>query len=165
MKNRVAVFSSLLVFPVLAASMLTAPISVGAAETSKKAVKPRVITVELSALAYKPNVIRVSKNESVQFKFVNKTNAPHEALIGSTAEQVKHAKEMKAMAKEMAGDSTHMDHSAQNGKGYVLIKANSVKTLNYKFGKAGRTTIGCHQPGHWEGGMKITVLVQEKTVG
>jgi uncharacterized cupredoxin-like copper-binding protein len=156
----------------VAVAMCVAPgvVRVSAAEpakkAAKKAAKPRVITIEMAPLAYKPNVVRVAANEFVQFKFVNKTNAPHEALVGDTAAQVKHAKEMKAMAKAMAeGDSMDMSHSGHNTKEFVSIKANSTATLNYKFGKAGRTMIGCHQPGHWEGGMKITVLVQEKSVG
>jgi uncharacterized cupredoxin-like copper-binding protein len=163
MKIRSVAVSSF-VGAVAAASVFVVPSVGGAAESAKKAAKPRVITIEMAPLAYKPNVVRVAANESVQFKFVNKTIAPHEALIGDTAAQVKHAKEMKAKA--MAdGDSMDMSHSAHNSKEFVLIKANSTATLNYKFGKAGRTMIGCHQPGHWEGGMKITVLVQEKSVG
>jgi uncharacterized cupredoxin-like copper-binding protein len=133
------------------------------AKVKNAATKPRVIDVEMSAIAYKPNVIRVAANETVQFRFVNNTVAPHEALIGDTKAQIKHAKEMKAAAKE--GTDAHAGHDMKSAKGYILVKAKSTKMLTYTFGKPGRLTIGCHQPGHWESGMKLTVLVQPKTLG
>jgi uncharacterized cupredoxin-like copper-binding protein len=151
-----------------AASALVVPVGSQAAEPAKKAktgntAKPRVIEIQMAAIAYEPNVIRVTANETVQFRFVNDTVAPHEALFGDAKAQEKHAKEMKAAAAE--GTDAHAGHGNHSMKGYLLVKPKSTKTISYKFGKPGRLTIGCHQPGHWESGMKLTVLVQPKTIG
>jgi uncharacterized cupredoxin-like copper-binding protein len=159
---------------VAAAAASVVPVVSQAAEPAKnaktgktantgKTAKPRVIEIQMAAIAYEPNVIRVTANETVQFRFVNNTVAPHEALFGDAKAQEKHAKEMKAAAAE--GTDAHAGHGKHSMKGYLLVKPKSTKTISYTFGKAGRLTIGCHQPGHWESGMKLTVLVQPKTIG
>ncbi len=145
---------------VVGASSVVAPVADAASKSNSKA-GVRTIDVEMLANAYKPTLIKVGVGETVNFRFVNTTVAPHEALIGDMNAQIKHAKEMKAMAKEGGTRSEHMDHAPS--KGYVLVKAKSTKTMSYKFTKAGRLLIGCHQPGHWEGGMKLTLVIAPKS--
>ncbi len=132
-----------------------------AAKTKDSKPQVRTVDVEMMANAFKPTLIRIGVNETIQFRFINKTVAPHEALIGDTDVQIKHAKEMKAVT---SAGSDHMDHMNSSTKGYVLVKPKSTKTLSYRFTKEGRLLIGCHQPGHWEGGMKLTLVVQPKSV-
>lgn len=145
---------------VVGSSPLFSPVAHGATKSNSKA-QVRTIDVEMLANAYKPTLIKVSVGETVNFRFVNTTVAPHEALIGDMNAQIKHAKEMKAMAKEDNKHGDDMDHGPS--KGYVLVKAKSTKTMSYKFSKAGRLLIGCHQPGHWEGGMKLTLAIAPKS--
>lgn len=135
-----------------------------ASKTSASKTNVRTIDVEMFANSFKPNVVRVAANETIQFRFINNTVAPHEALIGDMDDQIKHAKEMQALAKDGVDHGDHMDHGDGPIKGYVLVKAKSTKTLSYRFAKPGRLLIGCHQPGHWEGGMKLALVVQPKSV-
>lgn len=140
---------------------IASPVASGAASkavtTSTKLAKgkkitPRVIEVEMLATAYSPKVVRVKSKETVTFRFMNKGVAAHEALVGDLDSQLDHAKEMKA-------GGEHAAHEMPKSPGYILVKAKSSKTLTYTFGKPGRTLIGCHQPGHWESGMKLQVVI------
>ena len=135
------------------APVLVTPISIAGA--ASKPVTSRTITIEMQGIAYKPAVIRVKARETVVLRFVNNTNTPHEALVGDTDAQIVHARAMEALAE--AGATGRMTHSPKN---YVFSKPHSTVTLRYTFGQAGRTAIGCHQPGHWKSGMRIVVLIK-----
>ena len=100
---------------------------------------------------FTPKNISAKAGESVTFKFVNDGQMTHEAYIGSEKDQEGHASEM------MGGDGGHsMDMS---GDGVVTVKPGQDATLTKEFTEAGTMVIGCHQPGHWESGMKATVTV------
>ena len=75
----------------------------------------------------------------------------HEAYIGSGTDQDDHAAEM------MKGDDGHSMHMA--GDDLVTVEPGKDAELTTTFDRAGTVVIGCHQPGHWESGMKATVTV------
>jgi len=111
----------------------------------------RTVTVTMTDNAYTPKNISAKAGESVTFKFVNDGQMTHEAYIGSEKDQEGHASEM------MGSDGGHsMDMS---GDGVVTVKPGKDATLTKEFTEAGTMVIGCHQPGHWESGMKATVTV------
>lgn len=120
--------------------------------TSNQATKgDRTVTVSMTDNAYAPKNISAKAGESVTFKFVNDGQMTHEAYIGSEKDQDDHATEM------MGGDSGHsMD---MNDKGVVTVKPGKDATLTKTFDETGTVIIGCHQPGHWESGMKATVTI------
>ena len=111
----------------------------------------RTVTVTMSDNAYTPKNISAKAGESVTFKFVNDGQMTHEAYIGSEKDQEDHAAEM------MGGDGGHSMN--MSGDGVVTVKRGQDATLTQTFDESGTVVIGCHQPGHWESGMKATVTV------
>ena len=112
----------------------------------------RVVTVDMQAIRYSTKLITVKAGEVVDLRFRNTSTLTHEALIGDEKVQLEHEKMMAAMNMEQ-GDTKTM----------VTVKAGATKTLRYTFAKAGRTVIGCHEPGHYGSGMKLTVSSQPNT--
>lgn len=113
--------------------------------------RDRTVTVTMTDNAYTPKNISAKAGESVTFKFVNDGQMTHEAYIGSEKDQEDHASEM------MGGDGGHSMN--MSGDGVVTVKPGGDATLTKEFTEAGTMVIGCHQPGHWESGMKATVTV------
>ena len=54
-----------------------------------------------------------------------------------------------------AGDGMHHGDTTE----VVTLKAGETGTVSHTFDKAGTFLIACHQPGHYAGGMKATVVV------
>ena len=115
-------------------------------------VRVRVVTVDMQAIRYSTKLITVKAGELVDLRFRNTSTLTHEALIGDEKVQAEHEKMRAAMNMEQ-GDTKTM----------VTVKAGATKTLRYTFAKAGRTVIGCHEPGHYGSGMKLTVIIQPNT--
>lgn len=123
---------------------------------SATAVKPRIIDIEMGPIAYAPKTIRVKAGEPVRLRFHNGSNVGHEAVIGDAKTQNNHEKMMKAM--KVTGDAHDMA-----GPDYAFAAPGKTVTLDYTFKTSGRTTIGCHQPGHFASGMRIAVSIDPKT--
>jgi uncharacterized cupredoxin-like copper-binding protein len=121
----------------------------------------RTVTVTMTDNAFAPENISAKAGETVAFEFVNDGHTVHEAYIGTEEDQEDHAAEM------MGGDSSHsMDtdggdgHSmGMGGDDVVTVKPGEDAVVTKEFTEAGTMVIGCHQPGHWESGMKATVTV------
>ena len=111
----------------------------------------RSVTVTMTDNAYAPTRIEAKAGETVTFRFVNDGQATHEAYIGSQTDQEDHAAEM------MTGDDGHAMHMA--GGDLVTVEPGQDAELNATFDQPGTVVIGCHQPGHWESGMRATVTV------
>ena len=110
----------------------------------------RTIGLTLVDSIYQPaTAIRVRKGDTVKFVLRNRGKLPHEALIGTVAEQAAHEKEMKAMGSMVM-------HDTDRG---VTVKAGATKTLTRTFDKAGKFEIACHQPNHYKAGMKVSIIV------
>jgi uncharacterized cupredoxin-like copper-binding protein len=108
------------------------------------------ITVRMTDNAYSPASFDVARGETVTFEFVNDGRMTHEAFIGDQQAQEDHATEMKA------GD----DHSMHmGGDEVVTVEPGASGSTTRTFDEGGTVVIGCHQPGHWESGMKATVDV------
>lgn len=120
--------------------------------TSNQATKgDRTVTITMTDNAYTPTNISAKAGESVTFKFVNDGQMTHEAYIGSEKDQENHAAEMTG------GDGGHSMN--MNDDGVVTVKPGDDATLTRTFDDSGTVIIGCHQPGHWESGMKATVTI------
>ena len=80
----------------------------------------------------------------------NTGRAVHDAVLGDEAAQAKHEGEMSGSAMgEMSGPDS--DTTVQPGQ---------IATLTQTFTTAGSTIIGCHEPGHYKAGMRLTVRVK-----
>ena len=107
----------------------------------------RTIDVEMRDIAYSPTTVDVRVGETVRFNFKNTGQVEHDAFIGDAAAQDAHEKQMRE-GHDHGGDPNAL--SVQPGKS---------ASLTHTFDKAGQVLIGCHEPGHYLGGMRITVNV------
>lgn len=110
----------------------------------------QTITVQMTDNQYSPTSFDVEQGETVTFEFVNEGQMTHEAYIGDKRAQEDHAAEM------MGDDGHSMD---MGNDGTVTVEPGDTETMSYTFDETGTMVIGCHQPGHWESGMKATVNV------
>jgi len=127
----------------------------------------RTITVTMKDNTFTPGKVTAEAGETIAFLFVNEGASTHEAYLGSEAEQEEHAEEMAASSTthsmDMGSDATGggADHSMHMGGGdMATVAPGNTVSLTHTFDEAGTMVIGCHQPGHWEAGMKATVEVR-----
>ncbi len=103
----------------------------------------------MANLKFDPDQISVKTGETVRFMFHNQDTLVHEAVIGTASEQDAHEKEMVAMG----------DMPMQNTATEISVDPGTTGQLTYTFKSPGQLFIGCHQPGHYAAGMKITINV------
>lgn len=110
----------------------------------------RAIEVEAhDDLTFSPAMVDVAAGETVTFVVTNTGVAVHEFTLGDAAAQHEHATEMGEAAGQMAHDEPNS----------VSLGAGETKELTWHFPAAGKVLYGCHEPGHYAGGMvgQITV--------
>lgn len=118
-------------------------------------VGPEARVVELTITAdarFSPDRIPVKTGETIRFVVDNPTAANHELFIGSAAEQtMHHAAHLGLPPAEQAGVSHY---------GYgIFLPAYGDGVIEYHFATPGEVLLGCHLPGHYEGGHVATVIV------
>jgi uncharacterized cupredoxin-like copper-binding protein len=118
----------------------------------------RSFAVEMKDTAYTPDRVTVARGEEVRFSFVNHGKVRHEAYVGSPAEQAEHEKQMGMAAGSGGG---HDGHGAMAGgdAAKVTVKPGKRGEITYRFAQPGTYEVGCHEPGHYVAGMKLTVDV------
>ncbi|HEU4867928.1 MAG TPA: cupredoxin domain-containing protein [Actinomycetota bacterium] len=110
----------------------------------------RVVEVSMKDNAFDPNSLSVKSGETVTFKFTNDGAVDHDAFIGGADAQEEHGESM---------DSGEMEgHNMDDGDSLLLEPGKSGE-LTHTFEDSGEVLIGCHQPGHYEAGMKSTITV------
>jgi uncharacterized cupredoxin-like copper-binding protein len=114
--------------------------------------RERIIELTMEGMRFIPDRIEVELGETVRFVVQNPDLIPHEVLIGSEAEQLEHH---DAHASAPPADQANVPHY-----GYGLyVPARGTGQFVYRFDSPGEVMIGCHLPGHWEAGMKATIVV------
>ena len=116
----------------------------------------RPVEVAMVDIDFKPKTIEVAKGEEVQFTFTNDGKIRHEAYIGTPEDQADHEKEMAEAGQDSGG---HDAHGGDAGNNKITVDPGETGDLTYRFDEAGTYEIGCHEPGHYAAGMKITVNV------
>ena len=126
------------------------------ATTTSTVVDDGTTTVEviMTDMAFTPTMVQMKAGETVRFRFRNDGQAIHEAVIGDEAFQEEHAVEMTAMAT----DGNSMGHDAEEAAPLIVMPGETGEMI-YTATVAGSLLIGCHQPGHWDAGMKATLDV------
>jgi uncharacterized cupredoxin-like copper-binding protein len=109
---------------------------------------PRTVEIEMRDIAFAPDRITVPAGEEVRLVFRNTGKVDHDAFIGDEIAQVDHEEEMAS------GDSD-MRHGDDGDA--VTVEPGETGTLTHTFEAGEEVLIGCHQPGHYDGGMKMTV--------
>jgi uncharacterized cupredoxin-like copper-binding protein len=122
----------------------------GVGEPADTADADRTIAVTtLDAMAYDPPTIVVGPGETITFAVTNTGAAVHEFTLGDQAMQDEHAEEMAEMGAGMAHD----------GPNSISLQPGETKELTWRFGEAGTVMYACHQPGHYQAGMRGGITV------
>jgi uncharacterized cupredoxin-like copper-binding protein len=108
----------------------------------------RTIEIEMRDIAFAPTAVDVRPGEKVRFVFTNTGQVTHDAFLGDAAAQERHEREMR---------EGHGGHG--QGAAAVTLAPGKKGQLTYTFDRPGQLLIGCHQPGHWTGGMKAAITV------
>ena len=108
----------------------------------------RVIEVRMmDDLRFDPDQLDVQVGEMVRFELVNDGQVTHEFLIGDEQAQAEYADEM--------ADGGHAAHAGET------VDPGQTVSFDYTFDQAGELLAGCHEPGHYDGGMVATITVRE----
>jgi uncharacterized cupredoxin-like copper-binding protein len=113
-------------------------------------------TVEVSAsddMRFAPGKLRVKQGETIRFVVKNVGRVTHEFSIGDRASQRAHALMMQSMP-----DMKHGDDPAT-----ISVEPGRSRVIVWKFdGKpASPLEIACHEPGHYEAGMRMAVVLRK----
>jgi uncharacterized cupredoxin-like copper-binding protein len=137
----------------VAGSPTAAPSSVAGAAVGEPASSAEASrTIEVTArdsMAFEPGSIQVSAGEVVTFVVTNAGQAAHEFTLGDEAMQSEHA---EAMAHMPPG----VHHELPNS---LSLAPGETKQLNWRFGAAGMLEFACHEPGHYDAGMRGPITV------
>jgi uncharacterized cupredoxin-like copper-binding protein len=104
---------------------------------------PRLVEVAMNdQLMFIPDQISVTRGETVKFLLTNEGTAVHEFAVGP---------------------SDKVDADEVDGK--LVVEADEIdghhlKTVTYTFDGAGPYSFACHEPGHFEAGMRGTILLR-----
>jgi uncharacterized cupredoxin-like copper-binding protein len=113
----------------------------------------RVVEIAMTdgpgTMAYKPERIEVRKGEQIKLRLKNIGMVDHEFLIDSFENNAKHKKEMEK--------NPEMEHDEPNG---ARVKPDATAEILWRFTKAGTFEFACLIPGHYETGMKGTIVVK-----
>lgn len=110
----------------------------------------RAVRIEMRDNRFVPDSVTVSAGETIRFEFTNDGSVTHDAFIGDATAQSDHEAEM--------GDTGghDMDGHDMGDQDAVTVEAGKTGTLTHRFRDGDDVLIGCHQPGHYDGGMKLT---------
>lgn len=105
----------------------------------------RTVDVEMVDIAFRPTKLAVAKGETVTFRFTNTGKVVHDASIGDPG-----------MQRDREAEKARAGHAEESS---LTLDPGRSGDLTYTFEEAGPVEIGCHQPGHYEAGMAIQVIV------
>lgn len=112
--------------------------------------QPRTIAVSMTdELRFEPASFTVQAGETVRFVVSNEGQVVHEFLIGDEEDQARFEGEM--------GEMDGIEHDSEAG---VSVQPGSEEEFNYIFAVAGELLAGCHEPGHFAGGMVATLSIE-----
>ena len=114
------------------------------------------VEVDMVDIAFEPDTLEVTRGETVRFVFTNTGEVAHDAFIGDEDDQAGHEAEMREADDDEGHDGGHGDDEAENA---VTVEPGDTGELTYTFDEAGTLEVGCHQPDHYDAGMKIEVEV------
>ena len=101
-------------------------------------------------LRFEPDAFSIAVGETVRFEVTNEGQSAHEFLIGDLAAQ-------EDFEAEMADGGMH--HETDAG---VRLDPGQTDSFEYTFdAEAGDLLAGCHEPGHYDGGMVATITVTD----
>lgn len=97
------------------------------------------------ALRMEPAAMAVKAGQVVTFVVTNSGAIPHEFYLGNQDAQDAHEQAMTAGGMSL--------HEADG----IVLKPGETRELVHTFATAGAFLAGCHEPGHYAGGMKAAI--------
>ncbi len=113
----------------------------------------RTVEVTMADNRFEPATLTVARGEEVKFVLRNAGTVVHDAYVGDAEAQAEHEADMRGSG------GGHDAHGGNGGAGAITVEPGKAGTLTHTFDEAGEIEIGCHEPGHYAGGMKIAVVV------
>lgn len=128
---------------------------------TQTAAASRTVEIAMTDNAFTPTVIDAKKGETIRFRFTNNGKTRHEAIVGDEATQMHHHDDMMAaVGTTVAGGHGPMGGGhGPNTDGAITVEPGMSGELTHMFDADGPVFIGCHEPGHWEAGMKATIAI------
>lgn len=106
----------------------------------------RTIAIEaLDSLEFDPEAVEVESGDVVTFVVTNAGEQDHEFVLGDEEFQSAH---------EEAMGSGDMGHGGGMG---IELEPGETREITWRFSEPGRVLFGCHEPGHYDGGMVGTI--------
>jgi len=125
--------------------------SAGEPGNSKK--PARIVKVTMregdGTMLYEPEKLQVRRGEQIRFVITNAGELPHEFVLASTADNLKHA--------ELMQKYPDMEHDDPNGK---TVQPKGTAEILWRFSKRGEFEFACLIPGHREAGMTGKIIVK-----
>lgn len=113
----------------------------------------RTVQIDMSDNVFEPDTVDVTRGETVRFVFTNTGAIAHEAFVGDAAAQDDH--EMSMGNSDSAMDHGHGDDESDG----ITVDPGDTGELTHTFDGSGTLQIGCHEPGHYASGMKLSIDV------
>lgn len=125
--------------------------SAGEPGNPKKPARTVVVTMREGdgKMMFIPSRFEIKRGEQIRFKLRNVGELEHEFVLATTAENIKHAKQM--------AKNPEMEHDDPNARRVEPKKADDIV---WRFTKRGTFEYGCLIPGHREAGMIGTIVVK-----
>lgn len=128
--------------------MAVAVVACAPSPSAPSAVREVAVTMS-DELRFEPDAITVAAGETIRFVVHNAGAVDHEFLIGDEEAQAEYAAEMAD-----GHDDRHV------GGAGVALEPGQTGEVTYTFAEPGELLIGCHEPGHYDGGMVGRITVQ-----
>ena len=112
----------------------------------------RVVEIDMVDTAFEPERLDVRAGETIRFVFTNTGEVAHDAFVGDEVAQADHEAEMREAEDGHGGHGDESDDA-------VTVEPGDSAELTHTFDEPGTLEIGCHQPGHYESGMVLTLDV------
>lgn len=110
----------------------------------------RTVRVDMTdTMRFTPAQISVQPGETIRFELVNSGQVRHEMTLGTPADLVAHAEQMRR--------HPEMEHADANA---VTVDPGQRGEIVWRFTRAGAVEFACLQPGHFEAGMRGAVQVR-----
>lgn len=114
----------------------------------KSDAESEILVVASDELTFDPATIEVKAGEVVTFIVRNEGTDDHEFVLGDETYQDTHEKDMAEGGHHMA----EMENA-------VTVAPGETGELTWRFTESGTVLYGCHEPGHYDGGMVGTIEV------
>lgn len=100
-------------------------------------------------MRFVPQRLQVRRGDTIRLRVVNRGRVMHELVIGTEEELARHAALMRKNP-DMEHDAPYMAHVAPAKRGEIL----------WQFTQPGEFSFACLVPGHFEAGMRGTIVVK-----